>query len=415
MGVAKQMGFFESNKKSILISLTLLLLLGAFVGGFYIARAGYSFDVKAFSFVHQNQENAPQDVNWQILWDAMEVINEKYVDGPIDQQELLYGAVSGLVASLGDPYSVFLTPQKSEQFQEDLRGEFSGIGAEIGIRNNQLLVVAPLEGSPAEAAGLRAKDAILAIDGESAADFSLDEAVNKIRGPQGSSVEITVIGENDNEPHTVSITRDTIIVKSLESEIREIEGNKIGIITLRRFGEDTQGLLDSAVTDLLQQNVSGIVLDMRNNPGGYITSAIDIASFWVQDGQAVVIEEFGDGKINTYDASGAARLNEIPTVVVVNEGSASASEIVAGALRDYGLAKLVGKQTFGKGSVQELINLPEGADIKITIAKWLTPNGHNINVDGLPPDIEVELTEDDVNNFLDPQLDKAIEELVKDF
>ena len=379
------------------------------MGGYFFSQAGYAIEISPPRFTHVNQDKAPTTVNWQILWDAIDIINKKYVDGPPDQQELLYGAVSGMVNALNDPYSSFFTPPKAQQFQEDLRGEFSGIGAEIGLRSDVLTVIAPLDGSPAQKSGLRAQDAILEINGESTEGIALDDAVNKIRGPKGSTVTLTVLSPNASETREVSIVRDNIVVKSVSSEIKNVEGKKIGVIKLRRFGEDTKGELDAAVTDLLQQNISGVILDLRNNPGGFITSAIDVSSNWVKENKVVVTEEFGDGFKNDHVANGASRLAGIPTVVLVNEGSASASEIVAGALRDYDLATLVGKKTFGKGSVQELVDLPDGADLKITIAKWLTPNGFNINVEGISPDIEVELTLEDIDNFVDPQLDRALE------
>lgn len=402
---------YSDTKKYIIISVLLLVLFGGFVGGYFFARAGYTVELNPVRFVNTNRENAPKDVNWQILWDAIDVINQKYVEGKPDQQQLLYGAVSGLVGALGDPYSVFLTPKNSEQFQEDLRGEFDGIGAEIGVRNNQLMIISPLEGSPAEKAKLKPYDVILEIEGESTQGLGLEEAVNKIRGKKGTEVTLKILSRDANEPRDVTITRDKIVVKSVTSDVKELDGKKIGVIELRRFGEETKGELDSAITDLLSKGVKGIVLDLRNNPGGYITSAIDVASNWVEEGKAVVSEQYGDGAEVPHDAVGVSRLAGLPTVVLVNEGSASASEIVAGALRDYDLATLVGKKTFGKGSVQELVDLPQGADIKITIAKWLTPDGYNINIQGLEPDVEVDLTAEDIDNFRDPQMDKALEEL----
>ncbi|PIR97413.1 MAG: S41 family peptidase [Candidatus Doudnabacteria bacterium CG10_big_fil_rev_8_21_14_0_10_41_10] len=403
----------SNDKKYLLISGLIVVVVGSFLGGYFFSRAGYAIETAPLRFTHLNRDQAPQDVNWQILWDTLQAIDKKFVDGPVDQQELLYGAVSGAVASLGDPYSVFMTPQKSQQFQEDLRGEFSGIGAEIGIRQERLMIVSPLDGSPAEKAGLRPLDVILAVDGESAINFSLDEAVGKIRGEKGSTVVLTVLSDGAEEAKDVAIVRDTIVVKSVELDISEKDGNKIAVIKLRRFGEDTKKDLDKAVTDLLKENVKGIILDVRNNPGGFITSAIDVASNWVKDGEVVVSEQFGDGRKDGHRASGVPRLSGIPTVVLINEGSASASEIVAGALRDHELATLIGKKSFGKGSVQELIDLPEGADLKITIAKWLTPDGFNINVEGIEPDIEVDLTSENIDNFEDPQLDRAVEEVLK--
>lgn len=403
------MSFYEENKKQLIISALLIVVVGAFAGGYFFARAGYSFSFSPINVVNLNRANAPQNLNWQVLWDAMDVINKKYVDGPVDQQQLLYGAVAGLVGSLGDPYSVFMTPTKSQQFQDDLRGEFSGIGAEIGVRANQLVIISPLEGSPAEAAGLKPLDKILEINGVASDKYSLDEAVGKIRGPKGSSVTLTYFRDGFSEPAKITIVRDTIVVKSVSSEVRDQNGVKIGIIKLKRFGDDTKSDLDKAITKLLDANVKGVILDERNNPGGYINTAVEVSSNWVQEGKVVVSEQFGTGQKNDYKAEGISRLAGMPTVVLVNEGSASASEIVAGALHDYTLATLIGKKTFGKGSVQELVNLPDGADIKITIAKWLTPNGKNINIEGIKPDIEVDLKQEDLDKGHDPQEERALQ------
>lgn len=402
------------TRRYVLTSIAIFLLVVGFVGGYYVARAGYAISVSPVKIVNIARERAPQNLNWQILWDALAAINEKYVDRPVDQQQLLYGAVSGMVSSLGDPYTVFFTPQKAVEFKNDLKGEFSGIGAEIGNRSEQLVIIAPLEGSPAEAAGLKPLDRIKSINGESTEGLSLDTAVGKIRGPKGSAVTLVIMRDGESEPREVRIIRDTIVVRSVSSEIKESAGKKIGIIKLRRFGEDTKGELDNAITNLLNRGAQAFVLDVRGNPGGYISSAIEVASNWVEDGKLVVAEQYGDGRRLDHPADGAARLRGIPTVVLINEGSASASEIVAGALKDYELATLVGKKTFGKGSVQELVDLPDGADVKITIAKWLTPSGQNINVEGIKPDIEVEFSQEDADKLRDPQLERAIEFLITD-
>ncbi len=407
------MSFFQENKKYILSSLLVIVIAGAFVGGYFFARAGYQFQIAPVRVVNLNRDHGPQNLNWQILWDAMDVINKKYVDKPVDQQALLYGAVSGMVNSLGDPYSVFFSPQKSQEFQNDLKGEFSGIGAEIGMKSGQLVVISPLDDSPAQKAGLKPLDAILEIDGKTTENIALDEAVGKIRGPKGTTVVLTILHAGDKEAKKVSIIRDTIVVKSVTSEVKETNGKKIGVIKLRRFGEDTKGDLDKAVINLLNQNIKGIILDLRNNPGGYITAAVDVGSFWLKGVDAVVYEQSGDGTKTPYTASGVPRLAGLPTAVLVNEGSASASEIVAGALHDHGVATLIGKKTFGKGSVQELVDLPDGADIKITIAKWLTPNGLNINKEGIKPDIEVEIKQEDVDALRDPQQDRALQFLAE--
>src|SRR3989338_5018828 len=376
----------------------------------------------AATFLDRGRQDAQREADWQLLWDAIDTINEQYVDRPADMLKILYGAVSGAAASLQDPYSVFLPPQQATEFQEELAGNFEGIGAEIAIKHQQLVIVSPLDDSPAEAAGLRGGDAILKIDGEDSVGLTLEQAVGKIRGQAGTQVTLSVYRQGQDEPRDYTITRAKIEVKSLSFEIKEHSGKKIGYIELRRFGEDTKGKFDQAVTELLVANVAGVVLDLRNNPGGYLETAVEIASNWVSEGEVVVIQEFasaaaqgspgeaGDERPREEMLSeGRQRLAGVPTVVLVNGGSASASEIVAGALQDYGLAKLVGEKTFGKGSVQQLIDLRAGAEIKITVAKWLTPKGHDLNKEGLAPDEKVELSDEDFQNDRDPQLDRALE------
>lgn len=364
-------------------------------------------------FTESGRESAPRGVNWTLLWDTIETINQKYVDRPADLQQILYGAVSGAVAALGDPYSVFLPPKEAEDFKQELKGNFEGIGAEIAIKNQQLVVVTPLEDSPAIKAGLRAGDFLIKIDGADSQGLTLEEAVNKIRGPAGTQVALTIFRRGETKTRDITITRAKIEVRSLSYEIREVNGKQIGILKLRRFGEETQGQMESAVNEFLLKEVDGAVLDVRNNPGGFLETAVQVASNWLAEGQVVVIQKFGDNTENKFEAKGSNRLKGIPTVVLINGGSASASEIVAGALRDHGIAKLVGEKSFGKGSVQELIDLRDKAQLKLTIAKWLTPAGHDLNKDGLEPDEKVELTDEDFNSDRDPQLDRAVELLTR--
>lgn len=364
-------------------------------------------------FTESGRESAPREVNWHLLWDTIDTINQKYVDRPADLQQILYGAVSGAVAALQDPYSVFLPPKEAEDFKAELKGNFDGIGAEIAIKNQQLVVVAPLEDSPAIKAGLRAGDFIVKIDGTDSQGLTLEEAVNKIRGAAGTQVALTIFRKGDTKTRDITITRAKIEVRSLSYEIKEVNGKKIGILKLRRFGEETQGQMEGAINDFLLKGVQGVILDERNNPGGFLETAVQVASNWLPEGQIVVIQKFGDGTEEKFEAKDNNRLKGIPTVLLINGGSASASEIVAGALRDHGIAKLVGEKSFGKGSVQELIDLRDKAQVKLTIAKWLTPAGHDLNKSGLEPDEKVELTDEDFNAGRDPQMDKALELLTR--
>jgi carboxyl-terminal processing protease len=322
---------------------------------------------------------------------------------------------SGAVASVGDPYTEFFEPKDLESFRSDLKGSFDGIGAEISKRDGNIVVVAPLESSPALKAGLMAKDIILKVNGESTANWTTDEAVSHIRGPKGTKVALSVYREGKAEPFDLTITRDKIEIKSVKWEFKDVSaGNgtkKVAVITISKFGDDTKQLFDRAVNETLTRKVDGIVVDLRNNPGGYLQTAVDLASSWIKGGDVVVTEARSQGDSEEYKAYGLNRLSGIKTVVLINGGSASASEILAGALHDHNLAALVGEKSFGKGSVQELVDLQGGAAVKVTVAKWITPSGKNLNKDGLQPDTEVKLTEQDVNANKDPQMDKALEEV----
>lgn len=393
----------------------IFLLAIVFFLGVQFGRSDINLPENKFTqvFIEKNREKAPKDADWQLLWDAIGEIQNKYVDRPPDMLKILYGAVSGAVSSLDDPYSIFLPPKEAEDFKNELKGNFDGIGAEIAIKNEILVVVTPLEDSPAIKAGIRAGDFIYKVDGQETKDLTLEEAVSKIRGPAGTVVTLTVFHKGESKPKEIKITRGKIEVKSLSYEIKEVSGKKVGHLKLRRFGEETESEMERAISEFLVRNVAAVILDVRNNPGGFLETAVEIASHWVAEGSTVVVQKFGDGTENVFEAKGNNRLSSLPTIVLINGGSASASEIVAGALRDNGLAKLVGEKTFGKGSVQELIDLRGSAQIKLTIAKWLTPKGHDLNKEGLEPDEKVELTDEDFQNDRDPQLDKALELLTK--
>ncbi|PIT90390.1 MAG: S41 family peptidase [Candidatus Komeilibacteria bacterium CG10_big_fil_rev_8_21_14_0_10_41_13] len=348
-----------------------------------------------------------KDVNFKIFWKAWDIVKNKYIDrDKVTDAQLFYGALRGSLAALEDPYSVFLNPESSKEFSEELEGKFEGIGAEIGIRDKRLTIIAPLPDSPAEKGGLKSLDRILAIDGIDTTGMSLDEAVKLIRGDKGTEVVLTISHSGNEDINDVSIVRDTIRVKSVSYEDKD----GIAYIKVSNFNADTSGLFVEAVNQAIQLNPKGLIIDLRSNPGGYLETAVNLASYWLPRGEVVVKEEFNDPSLNhNYLSTGSAQLKDIKTVILVNVGSASASEILAGALQDYGLATIVGTQTFGKGSVQELEKLSDGSSIKITIARWLTPQGRLIEQNGITPDVEIDLTEEDWNEGRDPQLDKAIE------
>ena len=321
----------------------------------------------------------------------------------------MYGAVSGLVGAAGDPYTAFLRPDDAKKFREQLRGSFDGIGAEIGKKNEQIVVVAPLEDTPAERAGILAGDTILEIDGESTIGMTTDVAVSKIRGKAGTQVTLTVVHKETSEPVEITITRAKIEIKSVKLEDKTVNGKKIAVVKMNQFGDGTKGLLDQTIDKIVTGGYDGMVLDLRNNPGGYLDTAVTTISNWV-DADKVAVKEMGYGDDERlFRTKGVPRLKGIKTIVLVNGGSASASEIVAGALQDYGAATIVGEKTFGKGSVQELQELRGESQIKITVAKWFTPNGRGIDKLGLEPDVIVEMTADDAKNDKDPQMDKALE------
>jgi carboxyl-terminal processing protease len=384
-------------------SVAILLI---FVFGYMIGQGGFGF---AGNQVVVNRAYDKQRADYSLFWSAYDTLMEKFADQPLNQQELLYGAIHGMVGAAGDPYTVFFDPEEAEQFAQELQGSFDGIGAEIGIKNDQLVVVAPLDNTPAQRAGLLPGDIIVAIDDETTTGITVDSAVSKIRGQAGTEVKLTILHEGNSTPQDVVIVRAKIEVRSMEFEIKDVADKSIAVIKLSRFGEDTQGLFNHAVDVILQSGVDGIVLDLRSNPGGYLETAVAVASNWVETDKVVVKQKSNNGLVEEYVSEAWPRLNGIKTVVLVNGGSASASEIVAGALQDYSLATLIGEKTFGKGSVQELIDMKDGSTIKVTTAKWLTPNDRTIDKNGLEPNEVVEQTREQYLNGQDPQMDQALE------
>jgi carboxyl-terminal processing protease len=353
------------------------------------------------------EEGNIEAVDFSLFWDAWKTLKDKYVEADkINNQDLVYGAVSGLFGALKDPNSAFFPPLDAKKFTEDIAGEFSGIGAEIGIRNDQLVIIAPLKNSPAEKAGLKAGDKIIKINDTLTAGLNVDEAVKLIRGERGTTVVLTISRNGWEESKEISIVRDIIQVPTIDWEMKD---NNIAYIRLYNFYEKAPFLLYQAISEIVFKNPKGIILDLRNNPGGYLEAAVNIAGWFLDPGKVVVSEEFRSGKKEVFKTYGSGLFDGFPLVVLVNEGSASASEILAGALRDNNQIKLIGKKTFGKGTVQELETLKDGSMVKITVAHWLMPNGGLIEKNGLIPDYEVDLTEEDVKADRDPQLEKAME------
>jgi len=396
-------------QKITLIAASFFILGASFwLGTLY----GYSHRPAAEQVLNIANQKPPeqlQNVDFGLFWEAWARLEEKYVDrAKIDRQKMVYGAIAGLAQSLKDPYTQFFPPAESKQFQEDIKGSFGGIGAEIGIRKGVLTIIAPLKGNPAERAGLKAADSILKINDTPTADLALEEAVRMIRGEIGTKVRLLIFHEGMSKPKEYIITRDTIKVMILTTEKRS---DGVFVIKLNEFTENAASEFRKAMQEFADSRSQKLVLDLRNDPGGYLTVAVDIASWFAPAGEVIAREHYADGKEDLYRSSGYRLLEQVPTVVLVNEGSASASEIVAGALRDIRGIKLIGAKTFGKGSVQEVVDMSRNSSMKITIAKWLTPKGIEINGKGLEPDIKVEIPETPPKGQegKDPVLEKGIE------
>jgi len=389
----------------LILGAIILTALAFWAGASMADRSNLASPLKVFEGSVLNKQAASNDVDFKLFWEVWNALKRDYVDqNKLTEKKLFYGALEGLVGATDDPYSVFMNPEQAKEFEEDLSGTFDGIGAEIGFRDDVLTIIAPLEDMPAVKAGVRAGDKIYAIDGAKAQDLSVEEAVKKIRGPKGTAVKLTLVREDSPEPIEISITRDTVVVKSVKTSFDE--KNKLFTIKITNFNNDTDFLFNAAVSEALLKKPRGLILDLRNNPGGYLETAVTVASEWIKEG-AIVIEEFGDGRRIEHVSKASGRLASIPTVVLVNEGSASASEIVAGALKDYGVAKLIGEKTFGKGSVQVLRQLEDGSVVKVTTAKWLTPKGSYIHELGIEPDLLSKRSFEDYQQNKDPQTDEA--------
>ena len=322
-------------------------------------------------------------------------------DGKLDTQKLIYGANRGLVEAAGDPHTSYMDPDEAKEFDKSLSGQIGGgIGAEIGLRNNKPTIIKPLENSPAQKAGIKAGEVIVKVNDESSSDWSVDKVVSKIRGEIGTSVKLTLLSEG--QTREVSVVRQNIVSPAVESEV----DGEIGILKVNRFGDDTVSLSRKYASEFVEKGVKKVILDLRNNPGGTVGAAQGLLGIWL-DNQIAMTERRGSEIVKTLRTTGTPILGNMKTVVLINGNSASASEITAGALREYGKATLVGQKSYGKGSVQIVLGLPGGSQMKVTEARWYTPKGKNIDKTGIEPDVKVDLSSDDVNNNVDPQMDKA--------
>ncbi|MDP2629140.1 MAG: S41 family peptidase [Candidatus Harrisonbacteria bacterium] len=404
----------ETNKKRLILYYTgaVLAVILLLIGGYFIGFSQGAQQSQVFSIENvKNIDEEAQEADFRLFWEAWDKLKALHIRGnEISSQELLYGAVSGLAGAFDDPYTTFFPPEEAKKFEEDVKGRFGGIGAEIGLNKNGVLtIVAPLKDSPAEAAGLQAADLILEIDGESTQDINIDEAVSNIRGEEGSTVVLTIFREGFNETKEVSIIRAQIKVPTLEYKL--VDDDRFAHIRLFSFNENAPQVFADALQQSLDDKTEGIILDLRNNPGGFLQIANSLAGWFLEDGQIVVTERFRVGKDQVFKAQGPGLFKNTPMVILINQGSASASEILAGALRDHNKVPLVGQTSFGKGTVQELVRLRGEASLKITIAEWEMPAGEILSEDGLTPDVEVEFSDEDLEAGIDTQLNKAIETL----
>ena len=394
------------RRKFFFIIVAIFIVGAAFLLG---AAVGYNErpEVEKIVGILNKDAPPPQEIDFSPFWKTWTLVEEKYAapDG-IDRQKLLWGAIEGTVRSLDDPYTVFFPPEEKKFFESEVKGNFEGVGMEIGMRKGVLTVVAPLKDTPAWRAGIKAGDKILKIDDHTTQDLTTEEAVRLIRGPGGTSVKLTILSEGKDEPREVTLTREVIHIPILDTEKQE---GGIFVIKLYNFSERSSFEFRNALREFVFSGQDKLILDLRNNPGGFLEAAVDIASWFLDTGKIVVREKFKSGEETIYRSRGYNPFEKLPLVILINQGSASASEIVAGALQDHGIAKLIGEKTFGKGSVQELVSVTDDTSLKVTIARWLTPNGKDISQAGLTPDIEVKKTEEDEAKGIDTQLKKAIE------
>ncbi|MEK7555780.1 MAG: S41 family peptidase [Patescibacteria group bacterium] len=416
-------------KKIIVVVLLIVTLSGSFLFGVFMGYERRPEVAKVTSLFDKENALAPA-VDFGPFWKVWNLINEKYVssDGPTDQEKV-WGAISGLVGSLDDPYSVFLPPEEAAIFQSDISGEFQGVGMEIGVRDNIPTVIAPLKNTPAERAGILPGDKIIKIDDTVSVDLGIDEAVRLIRGTKGTTVILTILREGEGEPLEIKIVRDIIEIPTIDTETRTPAGGvakedaanengnpeDIYVLRLYNFSANSPFLFRESLRQFAVSGKHKLILDLRGNPGGYLEAAVDMASWFLPVGKVIVREDFGEAaeervyRSKGYDIFGP----DLKMVVLVNGGSASASEILAGALSEHGVATLVGTKTFGKGSVQELIGVTDDTALKVTVARWLTPLGISISEKGIIPDVEVEITKEDIVAEKDPQMQKAIEILAR--
>ncbi len=398
----------KEYKRILYIVVSLLLIGGVFASGIYL---GYSHrpEMDKVSNVTNKTPTFETTADFTAFWKAWNVLKEKSIySDKITDQDRVWGAIKGLAGTAGDPYTTFFNPEDNKSFKEEIKGSFGGIGAEIGMKDKILTIIAPLKGTPAWNAGIKKGDRILKIDKVNTSDMTIDQAIDKIHGAKGTTVVLTILHEGDRETKDIPIVRDTINVPTIETESLP---DGIFEIKFYSFTENSDKLFAGALQEFVKSGNHKLLLDLRGNPGGYLEAAVNIGSWFVDEGQVIVSEDFGTSRKAVYYRSHGPKIfnDKLQFVILVDGGSASASEILAGALKEHGIATLVGEKTFGKGSVQELVDITPDTSLKVTVAKWLTPNGISISAAGLEPDVKVPFTLKDYDAKRDPQLDKAVE------
>jgi carboxyl-terminal processing protease len=396
----------ENRTKNIIF----IILVGlSFFGGYFFNAT-----------IHEKAYKAAFDLDGMDLTILKEVYDKavfNFVDpSKIDKQKMTYGAVSGMIKALDDPYTVFYNPEESKEFQEDISGSFEGVGMQLGVKDNQIKVIAPLKGTPAEKSGILPGDVIIEVDEQSTIELTIEEVTSKIRGQKGTKVTLTIIRtDKEGSPETkkIEIIRDVIKIPTIELETIEKDNKKIAHLIISHFSELVFDDFKKAGYEIINGGYDGIILDLRNNPGGLLDKAVSIAGWFLEKGNVVLTEQNKNLEENSYKADGPANFVNTPLVILIDKGTASASEILTGAIKDNRGVLIIGETSFGKGLVQRVVTLEDGSSLKVTTAKWYTPNKTLIQDTGIKPDIEVELSEEDIDNNKDPQLDRATEELIK--
>jgi len=394
-------------------STVLLCVLSLVIGvqlGAYITKESGNFTIG--KIVGQSDKPVAGDpektANINLLWTVWRTLQDHYIaPTELQQQKMVEGAAEGLVRAVGDPYTVYMSPQENQDFRQDLGGTLEGIGAELELRDTAIVIVAPIKGSPAQRAGLLPEDVILSVDGKTTEGMSLNDAVHVIRGKKGTTVTLSIFRKGEPEPLTVRIVREAIDIPTVDSRIIENPKGNVGYVSLNQFGEHSMPEIRKALDSFKGKELKGIILDLRYNGGGYLDGAVELVSMFQASGEVVRVQE-RDGPAQSRKVAGKPVYPDTPVVVLINQASASASEIVAGALQDHGRATIVGMKSYGKGTVQEVVDLPGGGSLRVTIARWLTPKGRDLGKEGVHPDIEIDLTQADVDAKKDPQLDAAL-------